>query len=213
MTREELKQYISEAVDALEQQDIEQLFPQSSQPDLYSVVKELVGLKGELRKLAKSTLKMNNQVQSVLELQKQETAKIVPIQQNKQNGIDEELREVLQKIIKQDDIWQRTNEHFKELPELSIWTYQQYKQHFSAWKKGYDIAYNQWQQLIKSIGFYKTGLPGQIFDPLIHEAIATKSVAEKPNNIILETELEGYVYKQKLVQRAKVVVNKKNENT
>lgn len=209
MTREELKHYISEAVDAMEQDDLEQLFPSAQQPDLYSIIKEIVGLRGEVRKLAKSTLKMNNQIQGVLETQKEQSTKVVPImRQNGQHPVDDNLKTILAQIIKQDDALQRTQEHFETLPELTVWNQFQFQKQFAAWKKGYQITQEQWNQLVKSIGFYKTGLPGEVFDPLHHEAIAVKNVSGKGENVILETEVVGYMYQQKLIQRAKVVVNK-----
>lgn len=212
MTREQLKIYISEAVDAMEQDDLEQLFPSSQQPDLYSIIKELVGLRGEVRKLAQSTLKLNNNIKGVLENQKEQNAKIVPMMNatntDKQQVLDDDLKTILAQIIKQDDAMQRTKEHFQTLPDLTVWNTFQFQKQFAAWKKGYQITQSQWNQLIKSIGFYKTGLPGQQFNPEIHEAVAVKTVAGESENAILETEVVGYMYQQKLIQRAKVVVNK-----
>lgn len=213
MTREELKQYISEAVDALEQQDIEQLFPPSMQPDLYSLAKELVGLRGDIKQLAQSTLQMNNEVQNVLELYKEKAAEeTTSMQPHTEQEGQNELKPILQHLIKQDDVWQRTNAQLQELPEPGIWSLQKYKQHFASWKRGYDIAQKEWSQMIKDIGFYKTGLPGETFDPQMHEAIATKRIPSQPDNTILETEVEGYLYKQRLIQKAKVVVNKTSIN-
>jgi molecular chaperone GrpE (heat shock protein) len=55
---------------------------------------------------------------------------------------------------------------------------------------------------------YATGKVGDVFDPKFHEAIAIKANNNQPNNVILETELLGYVAGEKIIRQAKVVVNK-----
>ena len=58
MTKDELKRYLNEAVEALTTDDLEMLFPQNNQPDLYTLAQELIGLRGEIKKLAQSSLKL-----------------------------------------------------------------------------------------------------------------------------------------------------------
>jgi hypothetical protein len=65
MNKEDFIKYINQAVEALDDHDINALFPENNQPDLNTVVQELIGLRGEVRKLAQSSLRMNNDVQTV----------------------------------------------------------------------------------------------------------------------------------------------------
>lgn len=61
--------------------------------------------------------------------------------------------------------------------------------------------------------FSVTPLPsiGQVFDPNVHEALAMEASDEvEPNSVLREFE-KGYMYKDKLIRPAKVVVAKKNE--
>lgn len=216
MNKEDFVKYINQAVDALTEEDVNILFPDNAQPDLNTIVQELIGLRGEVRKLAQSSLKMNNDVQVVIEQQKNillETKEHLataqqPVIERPSNEDSDEYKELLQQIIDQDDIMSRTIEHFKTLPEVGFFTLNDYRQKMSSWQKGYEISYQKWRSLVQSSGVYATGKKGELFNPLFHEAIAIKSEADKKNNIILETETLGYIRGQKIVRRAKVVVNK-----
>jgi molecular chaperone GrpE (heat shock protein) len=219
MNKEELLKYITQAVEALDESNLEMLFPENAQPDLNTLIQELIGLRGEVRKLAQSALKTNNDVQTMLEQQKQaafdiqEKLNVAGQQVITTNSTEEpdDLKELLQQLIEQDDIMQRTASHFKTLPELGYFNLNPYKQHMASWKKGYEIATEKWRKLIQTTGLYATGAVGEVFNPVYHEAVAVQSDTSKSNNTILETVVLGYIRRQKLVRRAKVVVNKLND--
>ena len=220
MNKEEFVKYINQAVEAIDDNDLNTLFPDNAQPDLYTIVQELIGLRGEVRKLAQSSLKMNNDVQTVIGQQKSillETKEHLSVAQQpvivqSSSEDSDEYKELLQHIIEQDDIITRTAEHFKTLPEVGFFTLNAYRQKMASWQKGYEISQQKWQKLVKSSGVYATGKVGETFNPLYHEAIAIKSETDKKNNTILETETLGYIRGQKIVRRAKVVVNKIMDN-
>jgi molecular chaperone GrpE (heat shock protein) len=216
MNKEDFLKYINQAVEALDEHDLNALFPENSQPDLNTVVQELIGLRGEVRKLAQSSLRMNNDVQTVIEQQKKilletkEHLSVVqqPVIERSNTEDSDEYRELLKQIIEQDDIMGRTAEHFKTLPEVGFFNLNAYRQQVASWQKGYEISHQKWQKLMKSSGVYATGKVGEAFNPLYHEAIAIKTETGKKNNVILETETLGYIRGLKTVRRAKVVVNK-----
>jgi GrpE len=218
MTKSDFLKYIQQAVDGLEPDDLDALMPDTKQPDLYTIVQELIGLRGEVRKLAQAALKTNNDVQTMLVQQKnmlaEATMNLVPAtpvaQQMQVQDYTEvpEYQDLLKQIIEQDDMTQRTLSHLDTLPEVTIWNLNQYRQKMASWRKGYQMTHQKWQQLVKSSGVYATGKVGEVFDPVYHEAIAVKTVADKAHGVILETELIGYVRGEKVVRRAKVVVNK-----
>ena len=215
MNKEDFLNYITQAIESMDGSDIERLFPDSGQPDLNTLVEELIGLRGEVKKLVQSTLKTNLDMQTMLGQQKeiaiqaQETVKVVQMPfVEKTSDEPDEYRELLLQIMEQDDIVQRTAEQFKTISEPTIFNLQSYRPQMASWKKGYDISSQKWSKLVKSTGLYATGKVGETFDPIYHEAIAIKSDTTKANNIILETEVLGYIRQQKIVRRAKVVVNK-----
>jgi molecular chaperone GrpE (heat shock protein) len=209
MNKEELLKYITQAVASLNEQDINVLFPDNAQPDLGTIVQEIIGLRGEVRKVAQSTLKLNHDVQSMLEQQKSlSLATPTPVVEKRtEEDIDKLL---LQQLIEQNDIMQRTMKHFKDLPEVKWFNVTHYRQQMAAWRKGYEIAQEQWSNIIKNANLYVTGQVGEIFDPTYHEAIAVKNDPTQSNNVILQTELLGYIRNQKIIRRAKVIVNKLN---
>jgi hypothetical protein len=220
MTKLDFLKYIQQAVDGLEQDDLDALMPDTAQPDLYTIVQELVGLRGEVRKLAQAALKTNNDVQTMLVQQKNmlaeatanlASAPVTPVatpMQVQDYAEVPEYQDLLKQIMEQDDWMQRTLSHLETLPELTFWSLNPYRQKMASWRKGYEMTHQKWQQFVKSSGIYATGKVGEVFDPAFHEAIAVKTVADKAHGVILETELVGYLRGEKVVRRAKVVVNK-----
>ena len=204
MNKDELKRYLNEAVEALTPGDLEQLFPQNNQPDLYTLAQELIGLRGEIKKLAQSSLKINNSVQTFITKQND----LAPVEEKKQSSEEELLKQLLNLLLDQDDHLKRTAAQLSNAPEIKFLKLKEAKHFYANWKQGYEISMSHWDNFIKSLGLYKTGMEGQQFDPQYHEAIAVKHIPEKENNLILETEILGYIYKQKLIRQAKVVVNK-----
>jgi molecular chaperone GrpE len=218
MTKEELKSYISEAVDALDPVDLEMLFPPANQPDLYTVVAELTGLKGAFNKLSGSTLKLNHEIHDLVEqVESQQAQQLQFINDLKDNEakdieepetLDDDLKELLNNLLEMDEIIQLAANNYKELPTPTWLGLNQFKVKLAAWQKGFDITLNRWQKLLQTTNLYKTGLVGEAFDPELHEAVAVKHQNDLENNIILETEQTGFLYKGKVLKSAKVVVNK-----
>ena len=219
MTKDELKAYISEAVDVLDPVDLEILFPPNNQPDLYTIVEELIGLRGTLNKMSGSNLQLNNEIQRLVEQvtnqQRQQEQLLLTLNQPEEtiadDIVDKDFKSLLLKLLDLDELIQLTNDSFQELPSLNWFNYNTYKTQFSSWQKGYDITINRWKKLIQSNSLYKTGLVGEIFDPELHEAIAVKHQNNLTDNSILETEQAGFLYKGKVIRLAKVVVNKVKE--
>ena len=215
MNKEDFLKYITQAIEAMDGSDIEALFPDNRQPDLNTFAEELIGLRGEVKKVVQSTLRTNNDVQSMIEQQKNIALDTKETIESFQNDFmahtseePDEYRELLLQIMEQDDMMQRTNEHFKTLSEPTFFNLSTYRQQMASWKKGYEMGTQKWSNLVKSTGLYATGKVGEAFNPFYHEAIATKSDTTKAENIILEIEVLGFIRKQKVIRRAKVVVNK-----
>ena len=203
MNKQELKEYINEAIDSLDTEDLEEMFPNANQPSLYALAHELLGMRGEVRKLSKASLKLGNGVQLLTE----QVSTEINSGRIKEDA-QERLESLLEELIKQDETLTRTDSHTQTLPKIGFWNVNKFKNQFNSWKTGYDITIDQWKQFIKSLGLVKTGLEGELFDPNYHEAVAIKNLPNVDNNIIVESEVIGYIYQQELLRRAKVVVNK-----
>jgi molecular chaperone GrpE (heat shock protein) len=219
MTKEEVLAYLSQAIEAMDDRDIDELFPSNAEPDLYTIVEELVGLRGEVKKLSQSALRNNQDVQTLINKQS-ELAKISeeqfllsrqPTPEEKMKNLEEEYRDLLLLIIDYDDIMQRTWRYYEELPELGYLNMNAYKTAVGAWGAGYAMAHSKWNTVLKSTGMVPTGKVGEIFNPEYQEAVATSVHTSMPDNAIVSIEVLGFMSKQKVVRRAKVIVNKLNK--
>lgn len=216
MTKEAFKQYVNEAIDAMDETELQSLFPTNQQPDLYTLATEFTGLKGEIKKLTHSSLKANNDFQTAMDLNNHRWEDLQELLQEKEAepkaiAIDKDLSKILFQLIDQNDLLSDTHQHFQELGTPSWTRIQAFNKQLAAWQKGFDITILRWHKFMKSTGLHKSGLVGQIFDPRIHEAVAVKHFSDKPNNQILETEMVGYLFRNQLIRQAKVVVNKTNK--
>ena len=77
--------------------------------------------------------------------------------------------------------------------------------------KGIEMIENKILDSLKSLGVEKIESVGQIYNPNLHEAIATLKVEDKDNDIILDEFQAGYKYNDKVIRYAKVIVNKKED--
>jgi molecular chaperone GrpE (heat shock protein) len=216
MTKSEFKNYLFEAIDALGEQDLEALFPPAQQPDLYTIVKETVGLRGEVKKLSGASLRLNQDIREIIEQtrkqaeERQEQPDPVALAAENRE-LREEIRQLLLQLLEQDDLLYRTAAHFEELPQPGLFSLNTYNTKLAAWRKGYDITTEKWKGFVKNLGLHKTGLPGESFDARLHEAVAVRQDAALGDQMIVETEVPGFLYRQQVLRLAKVVVNKRPE--
>ncbi len=214
MTKQDFLKYLQEAVEAMDVHDIERLFPNNKQPDLYSLLEALVGLRGEVKKIASSSLLLQNEMQQALKILQEQAITSAPIaamemkEEPKTIKDTKDLQYILRELTKLNPNMEKTVVNLETLPEIKILNINEYKRQFSAWKEGFHLLNKQWKALIKSTGMYQTGKVNTPFDPQYHEAVASRSEPNKKDNYILETVQIGYLYKGKVIQEAKVVVNK-----
>lgn len=213
MSKEEFKSYVFEAIEAMDEAEVEWLFPRAHQPDLYTLVSELTGLRGEVKKLAGASLRTHNELHAFLEQQQAALAEASdepdPQALASENlALREELKTLLLQILEQDDGMGRAFQQSQSLPEPQLFSLGAFRARFDGWRKGFGITMSKWEVFVKSLGLRKTGLPGEPFDPERHEAVEARFDAASPPNTILETELAGFLYRQQVLRIAKVVVCK-----
>jgi len=61
---------------------------------------------------------------------------------------------------------------------------------------------------LEKFGLKPLDVVGEAFDPNFHEALAMEASEEVPQNMILQEFQKGYMYKERLLRAAKVVVSK-----
>lgn len=82
------------------------------------------------------------------------------------------------------------------------------KEHKDAIMEGVDLTIKSFKDLLKKHNI-ETIDPGEgAFNPDIHEALAIQNSENVPKNSIIQTLEKGYIYKNKLLKPAKVIVSK-----
>ena len=75
------------------------------------------------------------------------------------------------------------------------------------WAKGVAIVLQQFHAAMEKAGLQKIEAAGAVFDPAIHEAIATVCDETLPHNQVVDVSQNGYTLWGKLLKPAKVRVN------
>ena len=78
------------------------------------------------------------------------------------------------------------------------------------YQMGFKMIANQLVDILKSEGLAPVKALGEKFDPAFMQAVETKEDPEKEDDIVLSVMQEGYMYKDRVLRPAVVVVNKKN---
>lgn len=73
--------------------------------------------------------------------------------------------------------------------------------------KGINIFRSHCEQEIKALGLESFGEIGEMFDPHIHEAVASRADESKPDQSILEVTQRGWKMGDRVVRAAKVILN------
>lgn len=74
--------------------------------------------------------------------------------------------------------------------------------------KGTQIIYDQMLDILKSLNVEQIKALGEIFDPVMHQAVMQKTEPEKEENIVLEEFQKGYTLNGRVIRPSKVIVNK-----
>ena len=77
----------------------------------------------------------------------------------------------------------------------------------SKFLEGFRMVYNQTKSLLEKFEVKEIDCVGQEFDPAIEQAITTEKDETKPSGIVLKVYQKGYMYKDKLLRLAMVIVN------
>ena len=81
----------------------------------------------------------------------------------------------------------------------------------SALLEGVEMTFKGLLGALEKIGLKPLSGVGEEFDPNFHEALAAEPSDEVPANVILQEYQKGYMFKDRLIRAAKVVVSKGNE--
>ena len=74
-------------------------------------------------------------------------------------------------------------------------------------KKGIEMIYRQFEDILKNLGLQPIDCIGKEFDAKFHNAVAQGQEEDKPSQTILEELQKGYIYKEKVIRHSMVKVN------
>ena len=87
-------------------------------------------------------------------------------------------------------------------------------QHKDAIIEGIELSIKSFKDMLKKHGIEEINPEKEAFNPNIHDALMTQESDKLPKNTVIQTIEKGYIYKDKLIRPAKVIVSagKKEEN-
>ena len=77
----------------------------------------------------------------------------------------------------------------------------------SKFLEGFRMVYSQTKTLLEKFEVKEIDCLGKEFDPAIEQAISTEKDETKPSGIVLKVYQKGYMYKDKVLRLAMVIVN------
>ncbi len=141
MLREQLKKYLNSAIDALSDEDLRSFSFEKNEPDLMSINSEMIALKGEVKKMNSVSLKINNNIQTVIDKEEERL--------NEEDGyIDEDLRKLLDDVCSLNELVNRTHQHFTSLPEIQLF---KINNEFNQWKRDLKSHADNWNDNLNEI--------------------------------------------------------------
>ena len=77
----------------------------------------------------------------------------------------------------------------------------------SKFLEGFRLVYNQTKTMLEKFEVKEIDCLDKEFDPAIEQAISTEKNKDKPSGIVLKVYQKGYMYKDKVLRLAMVIVN------
>ena len=77
----------------------------------------------------------------------------------------------------------------------------------SKFLEGFRMVYNQTKELLEKFQVKEIECLDKEFDPATSQAISTMKDQTKPSNVVLKVYQKGYMYKDKVLRHAMVIVN------
>ena len=188
MTKDELKVYICNQIDLMDSTEISELsqFLQGKDKE-ETVAEELIIIKGEFKKLTKLVQQMQIGLESI----------------KKEQNVEE-----IKAFITFYSFLKNSKDALHSLPKNSMFGISKFNRAFGAFENGFKSIYILYEDVLKSINLEVCAKIGDKFDPNLHEAVEVIEDKNIENSTIVEVLEEGFLYQNKLLNYAKVKVNR-----
>lgn len=206
----EKKQLLEQFQNYLEQSSVETVIAHE-QPDLNTLLTEMLALKTEVKTEARQFKKTLDTLSSALETVKQDNKTLSEKLFEAQQQQDEIRRTMLLEFI---DIYDRltagatlfqnyspVKSIFKRSRSRDIKVIKQFQQ-------GQNMSLKRFEQLLQSYQVRTIDCRGKSFDPKLMKAVETATDKKVENAVVLEELLTGFLYKDQVLRLAEVKVNK-----
>ena len=175
--------------------NINESIPNEGVKESSSSNKEIEDLKNEINKLQEQNKDLDNKV-------KMAQAELVNYRKRKDEETANLLKYANQDIVVDlvpvlDNLERAVNTDESKLDDKS-----------KKYLQGFKLLCTNFKDALKKYGVEEIPTVGVEFDPMVHEALMTKSDPSKKEDEVLECLMRGYTLKGKVIRPSKVVVNK-----
>ncbi len=215
MTTERQKsELLEEFQNYLQQSQIEPLTT-TEQPDLHSLLSEMVGLKTEVKaesRQFKNTLDtLSTSLESVQENNKTLSAELTANTKQLEQQKEAIIKTMLLEIV---DIYDRLSTSLVILknyrPVKSIFKNSRARDvnFIKQFKEGQSLSLKRFEQLLQHYQVRSIDCVGNLLDPVTMSAVETGQNLKLKNGIVLEELRKGFLFKEQVLRVAEVKVNK-----
>jgi len=188
MTKDELKDYISNQIDLMSDAELNELslFFQKEDED-ESIAEELIVIKGEFKKLTKLVQQMQIQLENVKKVRS---------------------KDELKSFISFYSFLQNSKDALHSMPQNSIFGVSKFNRAFGAFENGFKSIDMLYDDILKSVELKISAKVGDRFDSDIHEAVEVIEDKNIEDGVVVEVLEYGFLYRDELLNYAKVKVNR-----
>ena len=153
----------------------------------------------ELKEAREKIIEVEKQLNEYKDAYLRKAAEFDNFKRRNENEISNLLKYAAEPFIKNilsvyDDL-ERSLEHVKEDSSLD------------SLKKGIELVFDKFTKVLNAQGIKKIEAKGEPFDVDLHEALMQQPAEGVPSHTVLDVIEQGYLYKDKVIRHAKVIVS------
>jgi molecular chaperone GrpE len=188
MTREQFKEYICQQIDLMdgsEFQEFSSFLNGNSREE--NIAEELIVIKGEFKKLTKLVQSMGQKIDETKAIRD---------------------REELEPFIEFDAFLKNSKDAIDSLPQASFFGKKKVNRSIRSLQNGFGSIESQYRKILEQIGLKKGAKIGDRFDSNLHEAVEVIENKKIEDGTIIEILEDGFLFQHKVINYAKVKVNR-----
>jgi len=188
MTKEQFKEYICNQIDLMDSSELKEFssFINGNSKE-ENIAEELIVIKGEFKKLTKLVQSMGDKLDK--------------------SRLDRE-KEELKPFIEFDTFLKNSKDAIDSLPQASFFGKKKVNKSISSLQIGFSSIDSQYEKILNQIGLKRSAKVGDSFDSNLHEAVEVIENKNIENGTVIEVLEEGFLYQDKIINYAKVKVNR-----